>query len=62
MTNRAKTLDRGPPGGGLQVHATEQLSANMRRLPNGNLLCMNVPVARTGWLIYGSDYGLYNLR
>lgn len=44
---RRKTLDRGPPGmEGVQIHATQQLSENLFRQPNGNLLCMNVPVAR----------------
>jgi hypothetical protein len=54
---RATTIDRAPPeapaAAGMQIHATEQISTNMKKLPNGNLLCMNVPVARTGWLLYG---------
>jgi len=28
---------------------------NMRMLPNGSLLCQNVPIARIGWMIYGKD-------
>lgn len=50
---RASTADRGPPEGVVAIHTIEQISPNMHRLPNGNLLCMNVPIARIGWLIYG---------
>lgn len=35
------------------VYTVEQLGPNREMLPNGNLLCKNVPIARTGWLIYG---------
>lgn len=35
------------------VYTVEELGPNRRLLPNGNLLCMNVPLARVGWLIYG---------
>lgn len=50
------TQDRGPPvapGASAEIHTSERLSANRSRLPNGNLLCRNVPVGRVGWLIYG---------
>ena len=50
---RTRTTDRGPPAGVVEVHTVEQLGPNMSKLPNGNLLCRNVPVARVGWLIYG---------
>lgn len=57
---RARTADRGPtatseivaPGGSAPIHA-EQISETRSRLPNGNLLCRNVPVTRVGFLIYG---------
>lgn len=57
MTTRRRTLDlasqmaeeaRQHP-----VYTVEELGPNRRLLPNGNLLCMNVPLARVGWLIYG---------
>jgi len=54
--SRARTQDRGPPvapGGTAPIHTTEKISDNRERLPNGNLLCRNVPVARVGVLIYG---------
>lgn len=35
------------------VYTVEQLGPNRSLLPNGNLLCRNVPIARSGWLIYG---------
>lgn len=50
---RVSTRDRGIPGEGMEVHTTEQLGPNMSKLPNGFLLCKNVPIARAGWLIYG---------
>ena len=31
---------------------TERISDNMRRTPDGFLLCLNVPIARTGSLQY----------
>lgn len=40
------------PGGSAPIHA-EQISESRSRLPNGNLLCRNVPVTRIGFLIYG---------
>lgn len=52
-TLRRFTIDRGPPATVTPVHTSEQISENMELLPNGNLLCRNVPFARIGWLIYG---------
>jgi hypothetical protein len=50
---RSTTGDRGPPEGGVVIHTVEQLGPNMSLLPNGSLLCRNVPLARTGWMMYG---------
>jgi len=51
---RATTLDRGPPDEGrMVIHTVEQLGPNMSKLPNGSLLCANVPIARVGWMMYG---------
>ncbi len=52
---RHATRDKGPPEAATQhpIYTTEQLGPNRRLLPNGNLLCMNVPIARAGWLVYG---------
>lgn len=51
---RAFTGDRGPPqmdiSSGFLV--TEQLGPKRRLLPNGTLLCLDVPIARTGWMLY----------
>lgn len=55
LLKRTTTQDRGPPGGGATIHTVEQLGPNMRKLPNGSLLCMNVPLARTGWMMYGPN-------
>lgn len=58
---RVRTVDRGPPGPGvgppLSGVETEPLSVgqigpNRQLLPDGSLLCRNVPIARTGWLQY----------
>lgn len=49
---RSSTEDRGPPGGAV-IHTVEQLGPNSHRLPNGSLLYKNVPLARTGWMMYG---------
>lgn len=50
---RANTGDRGPPEGGVVIHTVEQLGPLMSLLPNGSLLCRDVPLARTGWMMYG---------
>lgn len=55
LLKRTTTQDRGPPGGGATIHTVEQLGPNMRKLPNGSLLCLNVPLARTGWMMYGPN-------
>ncbi len=54
-SKRASTGDRGPPDteDRVEIHTVEQLGPKMRRLPNGNLLCLDVPLARTGWMMYG---------
>ncbi len=51
-TMRARTGDRGPPGSEPQALTVEQIGPNMARTPNGNLICYNVPIARTGMLLY----------
>lgn len=48
-----RTHDRGPPGGGVPIYTSEKLGPNSERLPNGNLLYRNVPLARIGWMQYG---------
>lgn len=54
LVHRATTGDRGPPDDQqVAIHTSEQLSPNMSKTPNGNLLCKGVPIARTGWMIYG---------
>ena len=54
MVRRATTGDRGPPDiQQVEIHTTEQLGPKMRKTPNGNLLCLDVPIARIGWMIYG---------
>ena len=39
----------------LRFYVTEQLSDNMAKTPEGYLLCMNVPITRTGEFIYRSN-------
>lgn len=53
LTVRASTGDRGPPDGSVVIHTVEQLGPNTSLLPNGSLLCKNVPLARLGWMMYG---------
>lgn len=54
---RSATLDRGPPTHDVMaldgMTIMEEIGPNMSKLPNGSLLCRNVPLARTGWMIYG---------
>lgn len=52
---RRATLDRGPPTQEkvMAVHTVHQIGPNRQLLPNGNLLCTAVPIARSGWLLYG---------
>jgi hypothetical protein len=53
---RALTGDRGPPGGmTVDILTAEQLGPKMSRLPNGSLLCRDVPIARVGWMVYGPN-------
>lgn len=37
------------------IFTIEKLSPNQELTPEGFLLCRNVAIARTGWLIYGAD-------
>ncbi len=54
QTKRAYVGDRGPPGSGLvEIHTVEQIGPRMSKLPNGSLLCKDVPIARIGTMIYG---------
>jgi len=50
-----RTADRGPPDHEkvMAVHTVHQIGPNRKILPNGNLLCTDVPIARSGWLLYG---------
>jgi uncharacterized protein len=54
---RRLTMDRVVPAEKsampVTIHTVEQLGPNMSKLPNGNLLCANVPIARTGIMMYG---------
>lgn len=36
-----------------KFYAPTKLSENIRETPEGFLLCLNVPIARTGWMEYG---------
>lgn len=58
-TRRGRTNDRGPPGDGppedprrVTILTVHQLGPQRFKLPNGSLLCRNVPIARTGWMMY----------
>lgn len=54
IVQRAATGDRGPPEAQrVEITTAEQIGPKMRRLPNGNLLCLDVPIARVGWMVYG---------
>lgn len=50
-THRVRTGDRGPPEGS-EIHTIEQLGPKMSKMQNGNLVCYDVPIARTGWMVY----------
>lgn len=51
---RTNDLQGGPPAGDrTRVYTQEEIGPNRALLPNGNLICYSVPLARTGWLIYG---------
>lgn len=49
---RAATGDRGPPDR-VEITTAEQIGPKLSKLPNGSLLCKDVPIARVGWMIYG---------
>ncbi len=48
-----QTADRGPPVGTVPIGTVEQIGPRRKLLPNGNLLCEAVPIARVGWMLYG---------
>lgn len=58
---RSATNDRGPPTHDKAalvadgIYVAEEIGPNMKKLPNGNLLCLNVPIARIGWMMYGPN-------
>lgn len=49
---RARTGDRGPPDGSPQIYTVSQIGPKRALTPNGNLICYDVPIARTGTLLY----------
>lgn len=49
---QAFTTDRGPPGT-TEVFTIGQIGPKRKLLPNGSLLCEDVPIARLGWMVYG---------
>lgn len=56
---RSRTTDRGPPGdspplGGRETQplAVGEIGPNRSLLPDGSMLCRNVPIARVGWMQY----------
>lgn len=57
MKNRRQTHDRasaGPPGKAVSGFLTAEQIGNKRHVTReGFLLCQDVPIARTGWMIYG---------
>jgi hypothetical protein len=55
MQERLRTHDRGPsPPDGFAMQGSMQLGPKREMLPNGTLLCRDVPIARTGWMLYGA--------
>lgn len=48
-----RTRDKGGQDQRIAVHTVHQIGPNRHLLPNGNLLCQGVPIARSGWLLYG---------
>lgn len=49
------TVDRAPPGhSGMTFFVSEQISENISKTPEGFLLCANVPLTRTGDLLYAA--------
>src|SRR4051812_11992465 len=50
---RGRTLDRGPPGAHrAPVYVVGQLGEKRKLRPDGSLLCEDVPIARTGVMLY----------
>lgn len=48
-----RTRDKGSQDQRIAVHTVHQIGPNRHLLPNGNMLCEGVPIARSGWLLYG---------
>lgn len=49
----ARTMDEAPQQGrGMEFFVSEQISENISKTPEGFLLCANVPLTRTGDLLY----------
>jgi uncharacterized protein len=51
MRRKRLTLDKGPPGQGF--YTTEEIGPSRSLTPEGFLLCRDVPIARTGEMLYG---------
>jgi hypothetical protein len=49
---KGRTLDRGPPGARTPVHVVGQIGPKRKLRPDGSLLCEDVPIARTGTMLY----------
>lgn len=50
---RGRTLDRGPPGANrAPAYTVGQIGPQRKLRPDGSLLCENVPIARTGTMLY----------
>lgn len=49
---RMRTADRGPPEEAPPIYTVEKLGPKRERTENGNLICYDVPIARTGYLTY----------
>lgn len=47
------TIDRSPNDKMLRYFVTSQISENIHETPEGYLVCVGVPIARTGEMIYG---------
>jgi len=49
------TLDRSSDSRDIEYYTAEKLGPRMEKTPEGFLICYDVPVARTGEMIYGPD-------
>lgn len=52
LERRSRTADRGPPGERTAVHTVGQIGPKRKLRPDGSLLCEDVPIARTGSMMY----------